>query len=115
MIANKLVVLQELYHLERQYDNAQETAKEILRTVKPSLISAEKDRDIRDKLMIILKDTYTYRGKVDFESFLLAMEWDRDENKRFYLPRKPQLRPVVAEMQRLADGELDVLVGVNAS
>lgn len=110
MIANKLVVLQELYHLERQYDNAQETAKEILRTVKPSLISAEKDRDIRDKLMIILKDTYTYRGKVDFESFLLAMEWDRDENKRFYLPRKPQLRPVVAEMQRLADGELDVLV-----
>lgn len=110
MLSKKLVVLQELYHLEQDYIKSQETAKRILRTIKPSLILQEKDIETRRQLLTILRDTYTYRAKVDFECFLLAMEWDRYEEKRFYLPRQEQLKPVVVEMQKLADGELDVLV-----
>ena len=110
MYVTKLTVLQELYHLNREYDNAQNVAKTIIQKLRPSEIGKLTDRNERGQLLNILKDTYTYRGKVHFESFLLAMEWDRDEGKRFYLPRQKQLRPVVWELQRLADGELDLLM-----
>lgn len=45
----------------------------------------------------------------DFESFLLYMEWGREEKSKFYAPRRNPLKKVVSEMQRLADGELELL------
>lgn len=41
-----------------------------------------------------------------FESFLIAMEFDRAPNARFYLPRKRVLKPIADDLQRLADKEL---------
>lgn len=107
--AEKLGVLQQIYHNLRAYDKAQGACVRIIATVKPSLVAKENDMDTRTKLLGLLKDAYTYRAKVDFESFLIAMEWDREVEKRFYIPRKERLQPVVRELQRLADGELDVL------
>ena len=46
---------------------------------------------------------------VDFDSFMLYMERDRDPEKQFYLPRRRQLLPVVRQVQRLMDDELDIL------
>ena len=46
---------------------------------------------------------------VDFDSFMLYMERDRDPEKQFYLPRRKQLLPVVCQVQRLMDDELDIL------
>lgn len=46
---------------------------------------------------------------VDFDSFMLYMERDRDPEKQFYLPRRRQLLPVVCQVQRLMDDELDIL------
>lgn len=45
----------------------------------------------------------------DFESYLLYVEWDRDPTKKFYVPRRKQLKPIAHAMQRLADDELDLL------
>lgn len=45
----------------------------------------------------------------DFESYLLYTEWEREPEKKFYVPRQKQLRAVVEQMQRLADDELDLL------
>lgn len=45
----------------------------------------------------------------DFESYLLFMEWKRDPDKRFYMPRRKILRHVVEAMQQLHDDELDLL------
>lgn len=45
----------------------------------------------------------------DFESYLLAMEWRREEKDKFYPPRRKQLKPIVDALQRLEDGSIDIL------
>ena len=46
----------------------------------------------------------------DFDSYLTYMELDRQAKKRFYQPRKKQLKPVVDALQALCgDDELDLL------
>ena len=45
----------------------------------------------------------------DFGSYLLYVEWNRDPEKKFYLPRRGILKQVVDSLQRLADDELDLL------
>ena len=107
--AEKLEVLANLYFIKQDFQKAHEANKTIIKEIRPSLIRKEKDTETRKKLLVILRDAYTYCAREDFECFLVAMEWDRPPEKRFYGPRKERLSPVVHEMQRLADGELDVL------
>jgi len=56
----------------------------------------------------ILRDAYTLMGRDSFHHFLIAMEWNRPKEQRFYEPRMGVLRGVVQDMQRLRDGELSV-------
>lgn len=44
-----------------------------------------------------------------FHLFLLYVEWEREPDKKFYPPRRKILRGIVKSLQRLADGELDLL------
>ena len=46
-------------------------------------------------------------ASIDFESYLLYMEWNRE--RKFYSPRMRQLRPIVRELQRLENNEIDLL------
>lgn len=46
----------------------------------------------------------------DFDSFMLFMEWNREPEKRFWLPRRHVLMPVCEGFQALADDEIDILV-----
>jgi len=60
-----------------------------------------------------LNDTY-YKSllmdaRVDFDAYCQYMEKNRDPRKRFYLPRRKQLLPVVKSLQKLMDDELDLL------
>lgn len=60
-----------------------------------------------------LNDTY-YKSllidaPVDFDAYCQYIEKNRDPKKRFYLPRRKQLLPVVKSLQRLMDDELDLL------
>lgn len=48
-------------------------------------------------------------AKYDFDCYCRYLEWNRPAKKKFYEPRRKQLLPIVKEMQRLADGELDLL------
>ena len=45
----------------------------------------------------------------DFDDYALYIEQNRDPKKRFYLPRRKQLLPIVQAMQELADDDLDLL------
>lgn len=53
-------------------------------------------------------DVYRLESFSKFESYMLYMERDRWQHKRFYLPRRNTLRVVANDMQRLEDDELDV-------
>jgi predicted phage terminase large subunit-like protein len=48
----------------------------------------------------------------DFDSFLLYVEWNREPSKKFYAPRRKQLRPFVQAIQDLADDKLDLVCGI---
>jgi len=44
----------------------------------------------------------------DLDSFMLYIEWNRAPEKKFYAPRRKQLRQVVQTIQDLADDKLDI-------
>jgi predicted phage terminase large subunit-like protein len=48
-------------------------------------------------------------AKESFHLCLLAVEWNRDPDKKFYQPRKMVLRQVVQALQELEEGKLDLL------
>ena len=45
----------------------------------------------------------------DFDSYIRFVEWDRQPDKQFYMPRRKVLKQVVDAMQDLADDKLDLL------
>ena len=45
----------------------------------------------------------------DFDCFCRYLEWNREPKKRFYEPRRKQLKPIVDALQDLEDGKLDLL------
>ena len=53
-------------------------------------------------------DIYRLESFAKFESYMLYMERNRWQHKRFYLPRRNTLKIVANDMQRLEDDELDV-------
>jgi len=66
------------------------------------------------------KDCFDIRARAfDFECYMIALEWNRKEQDRFYLPRRECLRnledingqkvDLVADYQDLLDGKLDIL------
>ena len=62
-----------------------------------------------EKYRQLYKKTLLFAAPVDFDSFLQYIEWNRNPNKRFYLPRRKQLKPLVDALQDLEDDKLDLL------
>ena len=57
----------------------------------------------------LYKKTLLMAAPVDFDSYCQYLEFGREASKRFYLPRRKQLKPVADALQELAEGKLDVL------
>ena len=45
----------------------------------------------------------------NFDDYCIALEWNRESEKRFYLPRRHVLKVLVDDLQDLFDGKLDFL------
>lgn len=78
-----------------------------------SKIIEEKIKSCDDELMVRLynlhKRVLLAAAPLDFDSYLLYIEWNREPDKKFYVPRRKVLKQVVDALQRLADGDLDLL------
>ena len=79
-------------------------------------ICAEKSKKFKkerpehaEKYRQLYKKTLLMAAPVDFDSYCQYLEWNREAGKRFYLPRRKQLKPVADALQELAEGRLDVL------
>lgn len=57
----------------------------------------------------LYKDVLKFDAKSDFDSYCLFLEWNRPAYRKFYAPRRTVLLPLVADLQKLYDGELDFL------
>lgn len=61
------------------------------------------------KMFELNKRSLLFDAPYDFQAYCMYIEWNRANDKRFYLPRRKQLLQVVKALQRLADDELDLL------
>jgi predicted phage terminase large subunit-like protein len=55
------------------------------------------------------KRSLLFDAPYEFSAFLQYIEWNREPSKRFYLPRRKVLAPIVAAFQEVADKKLDLL------
>ena len=101
------------YEILKDYDNACYYAEEIIDLLSHNKIEykdTKKDEEIIRNIWLHAYDTRARQG--DYESFCIAMEWNRPINKQFYLPRAKLLKKhgVVEGIQDLIDDKLDLLV-----
>ena len=86
------------------FDLAHEKNKEVRRL---SAKYAKEQNSI--KMFELNKRSLLFDAPYDFQAYCMYIEWNRANDKRFYLPRRKQLLQVVKALQRLADDELDLL------
>lgn len=89
-----------------------ELAREYLRRLSDTIentIPTLKSSDDVLKLYGLHKQVLLANARYDFESFLLYVEWERDPEKKFYVPRRKVLSRIVEAMQDLVDDKLDFL------
>ena len=102
----KLNLLRDLASKEKN-DNVLKTAcKVIIDLINRNVKDFTTEQQIQALQM--LKDAHTQFGRYNFKSFLIAMEWDRPVEKRFFQPRMKVLEGVVHDLQDLGDGKIDI-------
>ena len=70
----------------------------------------KKDRpEHAEKYRQLYKKTLLMAAPVDFDSYCQYLEWNREPAKRFYLPRRKQLKPVAEALQKLAERKIKLL------
>lgn len=73
-------------------------------------LSAQYAKEQKSARMFELnKKCLLFDAPYDFDCFLRYIEWDREPEKRFYLPRRRYLRPIVSAYQEVFDGRLKLL------
>ena len=50
-----------------------------------------------------------FDAKLEFNAYLQYLEYDREPEKRFYLPRLKIIKPIVDALQEIEDDKLDIL------
>ena len=61
------------------------------------------------KVLRIYRDTLLFDAPWDFDCFCRYIEWDREEDKKFYMPRRKQLLPLAKALQRLEERKIRLL------
>jgi predicted phage terminase large subunit-like protein len=72
-----------------------------------TVAAARRTGDVR--FVELNKLTYLYSARDVFEDYLIYCEWNRPPEKKFYMPRRNVLRPLVVDLQDLADRKIDFL------
>lgn len=107
MRMEKLNLLRDLAKKEEDVDLHKTSCNAIIKVINENIAYLD-DFEEQKKAYDMLKKAHTDNGRYRFESFLIAMEWDRKVEKRFYQPRMKVLRPVVQDLQDLGDGVIDI-------
>ena len=104
---------EDLYHicLETQKTDiplSVEYLKKLSDIIENRIPQSETDKELRS-LFMLHKKILLAAAPFDFESYLLYVEWEREPDKKFYVPRREVMHPVVQAMQDLIDDRLDLL------
>lgn len=69
----------------------------------------EVDIELAKEFIGLHKKVLRDASEDNFDCYLQYVEFNRAPQKKFYMPRRKVLKPLVDDLQRLADGELDFL------
>ena len=61
------------------------------------------------KMFELNKRSLLFDAPYDFDAAIRYAEWEREPKKKFYMPRRKQLLPVVQAMQRLSERKIRIL------
>ena len=102
------------YHgveVSRQYDPDNfATAHEYSEMLRGYLSQVQPDNEADGtKVLRIYRDSLLFDAPWDFDCFCRYIEWDREEDKKFYMPRRKQLLPLARALQRLEERKIRLL------
>lgn len=86
------------------------TAHEFSVELRERLSQFEPDNEKeQEKQLRIYRDSLLFDAPFDFDCFCRYIEWDREEDKKFYMPRRKQLLPLARAMQELEERKINLL------
>lgn len=91
------------FHIRMTHDMNRLQQKRIVKEVK-------KKGDNMADLIELYKMSLKMEAPVNFDQYMLYMEFDRDPKDKFYQPRRKQLKPFVDAIQQIEDGTLDEIL-----
>lgn len=83
--------------------------KELRKKIADAMRRNSKEFYVLERFSDLYYKSLLIDAPVDFDAYCQYIERNRDVRKRFYLPRRKQLLPVVQSLQRLMDDEIDLL------
>lgn len=106
--AEKSLALRTIYRRDEDMPHALWANYEMRKALNEELKRQDLSPTEVKKLLKSYWQTFLFAAPYDFHSFLLYMEKDREPEKQFYRPRMSVLRPIVQDLQDLADGKLNI-------
>jgi len=91
---------------DENFDTAHEHSALLREYLSQAEPSNEKDGST---LLRVYRDTLQFDAPWDFDCFCRYIEWDREEDKKFYMPRRKQLLPLAKALQRLEERKIRLL------
>ena len=83
--------------------------KDLRKLIPQQVRNVKNDLNTREKFYFLNKRCLLFDAKADFDAYMQYIEYDREPEKRFYLPRRKQIFPIVQALQDLEDDTLDLL------
>ena len=105
--------VEDLFEMLRIYEPENKKQAHLLnkdvRRISAQQVRFAKSDSLAEKFYYLNKRSLLFDAKEDFDAYLQYVEFDREPEKRFYLPRRKQILPIVQAMQELEDDKLDLL------
>lgn len=106
--------VEDLFELLRIYEQVDHSfAHKINKKVRSTSLSQAKNSKngstICEKFFYLYKHSLLFDALIDFDAYLQYIEFDREPSKRFYLPRRRIIKPIVNALQEIEDDKIDLL------
>lgn len=105
--AEDLFEMLRIYERENEKE-AHEINKEV-RKLTAAQVRGPHSVSTKERFYNLHKRALLFDAKQDFDAYLQYIEFDREPRKRFYLPRRKQILPVIQALQGLEDDKYDLV------
>lgn len=94
---------------QEDFKQAHAWNKDVRRIASRQVRNPKNPLSVRENFYMLNKRSLLFDAKSDLDAYLQYIEYDRDPDKRFYLPRRRIVRPLVNLLQKIDDDEIDLL------